>query len=151
MPLTLETLRDHQSGQLFTHIDTDGTQRHFAATLMAQWAERFATKIQTPLRRADALLVACKRGVERHRIERLVALGSKFDLKAHPILYMQWPPDEHLLIDGSHRYVAAAVLDCPWIFAYEVPHAIGMQFEIKDPRLNYPDEESMLKSYSGVR
>jgi hypothetical protein len=84
------------------------------------------------------------RGVERHRLERITTR----DLVKYPVTMCEWGDGSHLLVDGTHRYVRAALWGRTRIRARLVPITFWKEYEIVDaPPL---PEHILLKMHSGI-
>lgn len=130
--------------QLFTHIDPEtGRQTSIAASRLAARAARIEP-VWIPVRPEVAELYQRIRGIEPHRLQRCLAYPSFF-----PLVHIDWPDDTKLLIDGHHRYVAAAQLRHQWILSVIVPERIWRRFIVSGvPSVSLSD---FLTKASGIK
>lgn len=133
-------------GQMFTHIDSKTKkQTVFAATAIREACDHSRLPLSfVPIERPVALMLLKYRGIEDYRLER--AMNTQRWL---PLLLAHMPDGTHLLIDGSHTYVARAVLGHRHAIGYVVPQELWCYYTIE----GLPEEESeetLLNSWSGV-
>jgi len=104
----------HSTETAFSHVDNEtGEVRHFAVTRIEKWL-RTATQvpiIRVPIDMPFARYCMVHRGVEKHRYDRI----TKRQIMANPVIVARIPGvgkdaelEEHLIIDGAHRYCKAA-------------------------------------------
>jgi hypothetical protein len=128
------------SGEVvFSHVDDKtGEVRHFAVERLNKHIERMAVppkRLEVKIDYQFAAFAITRRGIEPHRFERI----TPADIAQYPILLAHMPgvgrdtPDNHLIIDGSHRYVKAATLGWKTIPAYELPEELWKEFLIRIP------------------
>lgn len=146
------------SGEIvFSHVDDrTGEVRHFAT-------ERIQRDINAGLLRpkeilADinpvfALAAVTIRGVERHRLDRVTAQ----DICNYPIMMAHIPgvgrddpAREHLMIDGTHRYVKASFLGWKSIRAYELEPEMWEPYLVNVPEIDDFTREQMAAQARGV-
>ncbi|WP_113155912.1 hypothetical protein [Nitratireductor sp. OM-1] len=130
---------------VFTHVDEKtGVSTHFNVTSMEDdWRVRARSPVHIPVDEAGASLFMAKRGIEKHRLDRLRGLP-----KLDPILILHWIDGTHLVVDGHHRYVAAYLDGHRGMLARMLPRSIWRRHVITD----LPDEigHSFIGSYSGI-
>jgi hypothetical protein len=85
-----------------------------------------------------------RRGIEAPRLRR--AMKTK---DAKPLLFLSMPDRTHLLIDGSHTYVALVTKGRADAKAYIVEQHIWSKFIV----IGIPTttEDELLKSWSGIQ
>jgi hypothetical protein len=131
--------------EVFSHVDdVTGETHHFNITAMAHsWKVRTRPTVQVPVDPDVVQYFLEKRGIEQHRVERLI--GGRVET---PILILHWPDGRHLVVDGHHRYVASGLSGATEIPAKMIPRSIWKQFVIED----LPDEtsRSVTKGISGI-
>ena len=124
-------IRDCQrTDQTFTHIDTDfdGKVRHFNTTALAEWALCTGQEVHEIEVEADkAEWISKNHGVEQAKLTAITATTLN-----DPILFACWPDGTHLLIDGNHRYVAAAALGRKSLPAYFIEPKNWEGFLVED-------------------
>lgn len=100
---------------IFSHHDDDtGAQTHFAVSLILSWIKETKPEPwQVPIETQAAEMIRACRGLEQHRLNPLLAVENP-----DPVIFVHMPDDTHLLIDGSHRYVAMHAQGKQWISAY---------------------------------
>lgn len=134
--------------QIFTHIDPETkAETVFAATLLRARCESNMIqheKVLVPLTAEDANLIMARRGVEAPRLRR--ALRTK---KYDPLLFLLMPDSTHLLIDGSHTYVAQFTHGLRQSRAYIIPPHAWEPYTVSG--LPSTNEAELLASYSGIR
>lgn len=122
----------HSLDEIFTHID-DATrvQTSWNATQLFAYAVEAKLPVYALVVDAEHAEYCMKqRGFEPERIGPL--LGNAAWL-AKPILFVRFENHDHLLVDGTHRYVIFhKVLQSPDILAYIVPEADARPFCIDD-------------------
>lgn len=130
---------------VFTHVDENtGETTHFdVTTLEDDWRVKARTPVWIPVDEDGARLFMEKRGIEKHRLDRLRGLP-----KLDPILVLHWPDGSHLVVDGHHRYVAAFLDGHRGMHARMIPRSIWRRHVITD----LPDEvgKSFIGSFSGI-
>lgn len=111
---------------VFSHRDTDGTDRHFNITrLLQRVAQGDIPVFEAPVDRVFAMHVAQHFGIEQHRYQRLTVKSLRT-----PILVAGHEGAEvfsgmaGFLIDGCHRYVYAAAHGVPTIRTFIVPQTV---------------------------
>lgn len=141
---------------VFTHFDeVSGAQTDVWVSGLIDSPEcQDLEEVLVPVIPEHAELCAKIRGIEEHRLRRLLATaprgatGKEFP-QYPPILLAQWPDGSYLNIDGSHRYVAARALGYEFILAKCVPETLWRQYQIDG--LPTENQEAVLKSFSGIR
>lgn len=138
--------------QIFTHIDCEtGAQTTFAVTHLRRLCDarvrlgRDDHVRETPIDRDAARMILKMRGLERFRIRR--AYRTKDD-DYQPFIYCFMPDRTHLLVDGSHTYVARCMKRHTTAFAYIVPPSVWKCCLVE----GLPDTttEELLASNSGL-
>lgn len=133
--------------EVFTHIDdATGAQTTYAAAALYRRAVQGGDGIETvkiPVEEQHAMFCVNQRGVEP---ERVVELLNHPEWLAKPILFIVMPDETHLLVDGTHRYVAAFAVQAPEVNAYLVPWTVAKDFIIEDVPQT-PEEELMAHSH----
>jgi hypothetical protein len=135
--------------QIFTHIDEDtGVQTVFAVDRIRNHMELLGDRrfiLQAPIEKRMVDLIQTRRGVEPPRIRR--ALKTK---EWKYLLYLHMPDHTHLLIDGSHTYIAMWMKGRTWSLAYVVPPRIWRQY-IVEGIPQWASEHDLLNSHSGCK
>jgi hypothetical protein len=138
-------MRDVTHPVLFHHWQ-DGVQTHFASGMMERDERILAIEpVLIPVTMEGAKMMVKERGVETHRLARLLAVPA---LSYTPILVAFWPIDQsHLIVDGAHRYCAAAQQLAEHIHARIIPRRIWKHFVIEDfPKV----DQSIKDTFSGI-
>lgn len=116
------------SGEVvFSHVDDKtGEVRHFAVERIQRDINNGKLTlpiIETPIDETFARFSFTQRGVEKHRIMRL--LTTPTEISHYPVVFIHFPgvgrdipESEYLMIDGAHRYCASAVLGWKTIRGY---------------------------------
>jgi hypothetical protein len=125
---------------VFSHVDNKtGVVRHFAVERINNAIAKMAAPppiIQCPIDLAFTMFAMQHRGIEAHRWNRITA----HDVCNYPILLAHMPgvgidtPDEHLIIDGIHRYTRAAYWGWTHLPAYELPPELWEPYLIDIPQ-----------------
>lgn len=101
----------------FTHQDAKtGRYTSFAVTRMTKFIELNRDKVKlykVPVYVEFAAYIKDNRGVEIHRL--LSILDAEH---IDPIIMLRMPDDSCLIVDGNHRYMAAAMAKMQFIDAY---------------------------------
>lgn len=141
--IEFSTLGPHE--EIFNHIDdVDGKRTTFAVTRFRTYCEAHEGVWTIPITKENAEFCRRNRGIEPHRLARL----RPEDLQK-PLLFVLWPNGEHLMIDGTHRYVQLADLDIAQGNAWVVDdREVWEQFTVANVP-NY-SEEQLLRSNSGM-
>ncbi len=130
---------------VFTHQDEDGTQLMFAVTrLQALLQTAGSPVVLAPVDEQFARWLPSHRGIEFSRLCALAGISS-----LDPVIFcaMEDAENSYLLVDGSHRYLAAALNQSTYIRAYVVVKAVWEQFLVEAPQV---DMEQLLKRPSGI-
>jgi len=131
---------------MFTHVDgKTGVNTVYAATDLRRYCDHNRLPmVHVPITRSDAAMIKQYRGIEDHRLLRM--LTAK---RWQPLLFAHQSDGTELLIDGSHTYVARAMLGHTLALAYCVPQETWTYFTIE----GFPDTtaEELTNSWSGVR
>lgn len=109
--------------ECFTHIDDDGTYRHFPVEVMYKIGQQWGGKCRQielcpiPITPKQAEWIRRKAGIEQDRLARLISPYLE-----RPMIGIMWPEGTLTLIDGNHRYIKlheAGVTEAPcYIFMY---------------------------------
>lgn len=129
------------SGEIvFSHVDNKtGQVRHFAVERINRDIAKMGTPppiIQCPIDPTFVMFAMQHRGVEAHRWNRI----TPQDVCNYPILLAYMPgvgidtPDQHLIIDGIHRYTRAAHWGWTHLPAYELPEEFWEPYLIDIPQ-----------------
>jgi hypothetical protein len=134
--------------ECFTHIDdTTGVQTTYAVTALYKHVSTHEDQVEkwsVPVEEHHAKYCITNRGVERDRLEVLM---GKADYLAKPIMFIHMPDGQHLLVDGTHRYVCYWMLKITNIPAYMIPWDVAKAFVLEDaPSI----EEEKLMEWSGL-
>lgn len=123
----------HLTGEvIFTHVDDHtGEAMHFAIDRLNKYInERGAERIRAGIDMEFAATMPVRRGLEQHRLDRITVE----DILVYPILLAHIPErEEHLIIDGSHRYFKASTMGWPEIPAYVLEPDVWRNFLIDFP------------------
>lgn len=109
--LTME-LTEH----VFTwHNPVNGEEMSFATERLAKWCKENEELevFLTPVEVIHAGVFLKDRGIEPHRLSRVMKHGLDI-----PLIYLTMDDDTHLLCDGHHRYVVAAMTSRHVLKAY---------------------------------
>ena len=147
------------SGEIvFSHVDDKtGEVRHFAVERLCKYLETCAAPppiITFPIDQQFAKYAYTLRRVEMHRLKRIMADPAQ--IAAYPIMLAHMPgvardtQGEHLVIDGIHRYVAAAVLGWSELRGYEMPPELWEQYLIDIPEILDRTREKLAGQAMGV-
>jgi len=137
----------------FTHEDDPvvdgikGTQRTFAVQRILEHLKRpnHGFKLYlVPVDKDFANWMLTNRGLEPHRLLPLIGICS-----LEPIIFCAEEDAENsnLLIDGSHRFVAAAIQESTHILAYVLPKSFWSQYLVAAPKI---DMINLMTSRSGL-
>lgn len=139
----------HPFDELFTHVAEDpaGTQTTYNVTKLYEYISTHQSEVllvKVPIDDEHGQYCMDKRGVEQDRLQ-VLAQNPKYLQK--PIVFVKMPDDEHLLVDGTHRYVIYWMVKGQFIPAYIVPFALAQPFIVED----LPDSpEDELMAWSGI-
>lgn len=132
---------------IFSHVDDDtGVITHFAISLALAWIKEHESEVEKLLvgiEQDTAQMIFTCRGIEDHRLQPLLSVADP-----EPMLFVFMPDQTHLLIDGSHRYVAAAMRKDPHRRGYVLTWEQVQPFIIE----GLPDmtKEQAVGGYSGL-
>lgn len=113
--------------EVFSHVDLDGTVRHFNATKMLEACYYKAVPCELITAQMDLPFVDFilkNRGVERYKLDRLCE-----PFLSIPLLFADFP-NTSLLVDGHHRYVRLAQRGDTEYHAFTVPDGYWQKFLI---------------------
>lgn len=140
---------------VFSHVDDKtGVVRHFAIERIVADIPKMETPppvIVFPTDLNFARFMLAQRGIEPHRYDRI----TPQDVIAYPIIMAKMPgvgrdtPDDHLIIDGNHRY-CKAVLQWGWkeMQAYELSEDIWSKYLVSVPDwLNEKSREDLANQH----
>lgn len=109
-----------------------GQIRMWAIDRLNKWLETSGREIsKTSVKAEMAKFFISSRGIEQHRIERLLAAPDEVLIR--PIVIMTLDsggPNPHLTLDGHHRYVVFHMLRQKFIPLYVISEADAAPFEI---------------------
>lgn len=133
---------------IFSHYDDDThAQTHFAISQMENWIIAHNVEVDRGLVPVDAdaaeMIAACC-GIEQHRLAPLLTCPLPF----HPVLFVTMPDETHLLVDGSHRFVASHRRGESDIRAYILTWEQAQRFIITG--LPSMTKEQVVGGYSGL-
>lgn len=168
--ITLEQMKDYMEGAatlqealnyttVFTHVDdVTGENRHFCTGIMnIAPAITSIVPCNIPVDQAFAKWMVKNRGAEQHRLIELMSLPSKDIYNWKPLLVAelrarppQHPTPEHLIIDGTHRYIVAAIRGLHHIPARIVPEVLWHQYLLEDGALARMSEQDVIEMPSGI-
>lgn len=137
---------DVMSEKVFTWQNPDTLEElTIASDRITEWARlNFIEIVLTPVERKWALDFLDHRGIEQHRLERIQPEHLE-----EPIVYCAMPDGTHLLVDGHHRYVAAAIHDVQWIKSRILNYEQWSPFIVEG--LPQFGRENLLNSFSGIK
>jgi hypothetical protein len=120
--------------QMYTHVDTEGVARYFAVSRMAKHLEENpgdCEEVITLMEPDFAHRRLLHGGVEQHRLKRI----KMSDIDDWPPIAVAMDDGSNLMVDGSHRYVAACfIYHMRWIKMRLMPLGTWERFLIKMPR-----------------
>ena len=136
--------------ELFTHFDEQGVQTDWNATKLYEWITSLGEaadkwKFAVPVEEQHATFCVQERGVEEHRLARLFEHPDRLK---KPIVFVEMEDGTHLLVDGTHRYVAYFALKAPTIPSYIVPFQFAKPFIVDG--MPAVDEQRLKNSWSGL-
>jgi len=115
----------------FTHED-DSTKEltTFAVERIAEYIKSNSglQKYRIPVDLVHAEFIARNRGIEKHRLVRLLALDAS---EVNPIIVLAMPDGTHLIVDGNHRYLRAALREEPYVIANILERKDWEQFVVE--------------------
>lgn len=147
------TVADITPGEeCFTHLDdVTGKQTTYAVARFWAWLKAHEDpdwKFLVPVEEHHARYCVEARGVEQHRLNRLVETEEGRQRLLNPILFLRLADDKVLLLDGTHRYLAYYFLGMKQIPAYIVPASLADPFIVTDAE--QVDGDTLLNSWSGL-
>ena len=132
---------------IFSHIDEDtGAQTHYAISTMLAWIkahESEVDKLRAVIDPEAAAMVEQCRGIEQHRLIPLLKVPDP-----DPVIFIEMQDSTHLLVDGSHRFVAMWKQGKPDLRAYMLTHEQAQQFVIDG--IPHMPPEKVVGGYSGL-
>lgn len=137
-------------GTIFSHLSDRGVARHWHIERLLSFSALFP-RIEAPIDMHMVAVIMDRRGIEPHRLERMTR-----EALALPMLFVEMeaefahePPVSHLLVDGNHRYVYAALNGIPSLPAIIIPKAVSDKCLI----LGVPEDKAkgLLSMPSGVK
>lgn len=134
---------------LFTHFDpVTKAELNFNVTRIANSPRtKLIEPIPVTIDRKFAASLPKLRGLEKHRVMRLLE-GLRQGAPCEPILMASMPDDTHLIIDGSHRYYVAALLNWHAIPTKVIPRTLWKKYIVNMPPAR--SEEDVVNSFSGI-
>lgn len=139
---------------LFTHFEEEtGKQTDICISELEKEAKEIEV-VEVPILPDHAVLIAKLRGIEPHRLSRLLrATDQRHSIQAtpdfEPILMVEWGDGSWLNVDGSHRYLAGFLLGFQFIKAKMITEGKWKKFIVEGLPKEQP--ERLLKSYSGLK
>lgn len=123
------TLRDIHGEQVFIHFDeVDGRQTIFAVQrLIAHLKAQALAPVLVDVDPDFAAWMRENRGIEAHRLDRL---SQAVIDAADPLVLVQLPDGQVLLVDGTHRFVWLAEHGQREAVAWIVPETIWRAFVV---------------------
>jgi hypothetical protein len=117
---------------------------NLATGRMAAWCKETSQEVVgIAVQDTAATMFMAERGIEWHRLGRIKVA----DLLT-PVILCDWRDNTHLLVDGHHRYVYAALLGVKTIPAYMLTHDQWEPFVIEGvPPVT---REELLTGFSGL-
>jgi len=116
-------------GVIFTHLDPE-TQHlyHIYVTGILTDPDYLALEVgYIPVDRSIAELLIHERGIEKHRLTRLMHRKIK-----EPLTLCIWDDGSHLIVDGNHRFVAATLSNRKHVPVRMVPGSIWKKYIVRD-------------------
>jgi hypothetical protein len=107
--------------------------------------------VRSPVDREFAQWVLTANGVEQHRLDRLTPAAMCL-----PVIYVILPTDKtaagihHKLVDGSHRYVKAAMMGWKELPAYLFDTKEAEEFQLDIPDHLNELAKSTIPTFSGI-
>lgn len=132
---------------VFVHVPGDGTQTVYAAGALNKYID--AHPDQFEIFTTAVLEEQARKFVDNNEVEhdRMIRLMQQRQYLMKPIVFVETPDKQHILIDGRHRFVAFYRLNAPKIEVRIVPWDVARQFIIED----YPVlPESSVYDYSYI-
>lgn len=87
--------------EVFTHIDDDGTVRHFAIGVLTRMLLQIsAPTLWVAIEQEHVDFILANRGVEQEKLDRMTP-----EYRDKPIIGAVWYDGSVLIIDGHHRYI----------------------------------------------
>lgn len=135
---------------IYSHLSDRGVARHWHIERLLSFSALFP-RIEADIRMHMVHVIMDRRGIEPHRVARITEAALKT-----PILFVEMeaefehePPISHLLVDGNHRYIYAAINGIPTLPAVIIPKAISDKCLI----LGVPEvkAEQLLSMNSGIK
>ena len=132
---------------IFSHVDEDtGEQTHYAITHMLAWIKEHASEVErlrVVIESETAAMVEQYRGIEQHRLIPLLSVPDP-----DPVVLIHLADDSHLLVDGSHRFVAMWKQGKPDLRAYVLTWEQAQNFVIVG--IPIMPKEAVVGGYSGL-
>lgn len=168
--ITLEQIRDYMEGAatlkeamaittVFTHVD-DVTKenRHFCTGIMnIAPSITSIVPVNVPVDQTFARWMLKNRGAEQHRLLELMSMPTKDMYNWRPILVAEmrarpphYPDKSQLIIDGTHRYIVAAIRGLHSIPARIVPEVLWHQYLLEPNALAHMSEQEVQEMPSGI-
>lgn len=113
----------------FSWVDNNGKYHCWMTERMERYAARHMDPAIVSIDYEHALWVMQHNGLEKHRLLRLTpqVIAQK------PIINIEMPDGTYKIVDGSHRYVRAAMLGWKEIPSYLFPIALADDFKVDIP------------------
>jgi hypothetical protein len=136
-----------ETDQIFTHLDPETkAETVFPATLLrSRCKDKMIQheRVIIPLTAEFSSIIMQVRGIEAPRLRRAIRTKN-YD----PLLLVHMPDHTHLLIDGSHTYVAQYTKGLRQSRAYLIPVHAWREYQVTG--LPPTTEAELLTSYSGI-
>lgn len=131
---------------VFTHFDPETKEPMDLAIdlLLADKRVKRLGVIDVAIDREWAATCVRDRGIERHRLARLMDVKGEFD----PIYYVHYGDGSKLQIEGVHRYVASYTMGRKSIRAKIIPLTVWKPYIISGLPRDTP--EQLLNKFSGI-
>lgn len=130
----LEMDYDDLNSQFFSYV-WNGVATHFHVNRIIKRAKNKPVHT-VPIDRGFAKWALRNNGIEQHRLDRLLQVPK--DKPFDPVHYIVWSNGKHVLVDGSHRYVASYLQKRETIEIRVLPFLEWQDCTIKLPTLEDP-------------
>lgn len=130
---------------LFTYIDPDTGKNTTLNVTGIEKDRRTRARpiVQVPIDPVWAENSLTLRGIEQHRLERVMALDE-----IEPVLFAFWFGGGHVLIEGNHRYVSRWMRGDTMIASKVVPMSVWQDYIVTG--FNEESAARLAKSFSGL-
>ena len=147
MPIHWSQLPPYE--QVFAHEDPDtGVVSHYAATSAMAWAKEHEEVFMVDITKDHYDVLINHRGVEAHRVKRLTRQLRRDGGFLDPMVFFTMDDGTHLLVDGTHRYVAYFRCSYKQALAYVLRNEAVNRFKV----LGFESlpKENALHGFSGL-